>query len=101
MFSILIFSEINQSEKASLRSALMTSFREPVPQIAVQIATLIARIARFDWPKEWPEIIPTLLDAVQHTTQTEQHRSLLVLQHVVKELASKRFLNDRRMFSVI
>lgn len=40
-------SEVNGEEKIAIKSALISSFREPVPQIAVQIAELIARIARY------------------------------------------------------
>lgn len=44
----LICSEIQQSEKITLKTALISNFDEPVPQIAVQIAALIAKIARYD-----------------------------------------------------
>lgn len=39
-------SEVNAEEKIAIKTVLISSFREPVPQIAVQIAELIARIAR-------------------------------------------------------
>lgn len=93
-------SEIQLTEKTQIRVALISSFREPVPQIAVQIAALIAKIARLDCPKDWPELIPTLIEAVQTTTAVEQHRCLLVLQHVVKALSTKRLMSDRKVFTV-
>lgn len=93
-------SEISASEKTALRAALVSKFDEPVQQIAVQIAALIAKIARLDCPRDWPELIPTLIEAIQITNQQQQHRSLMVLQHVVKALSTKRLYADRRMFCV-
>ena len=55
---------------------------------------------RLDCPKEWPEIVPTLLEKIQNSDQLEQHRALLVLQHVVKALSSKRLMFDRKNFEV-
>lgn len=69
-------------------------------QIAVQIAALIAKIARLDCPREWPEIIPTLVEAIRVTSQQQQQRALMVLQHVVKALSTKRLYADRKMFCV-
>lgn len=43
-----IHSEINAQEKIAIKSVLISAFREPIPQIAVQIAALIAKIARYD-----------------------------------------------------
>lgn len=95
-----INSELSATEKTALRAALISKFDEPVQQIAVQIAALIAKIARFDCPRDWPEIIPTLIEAIQVTGQQQQQRSLMVLQHVVKALSSKRLYADRKTFYV-
>lgn len=48
--SLCLNSEVNGEEKIAIKSALISSFSEPVPQIAVQIAELIARIARYAYP---------------------------------------------------
>lgn len=53
---------------------------------------------RFDCPREWPELVPTLVRAVQNTVDLEQHRVLLVLHHVVKTMSSKRLPSDRKIF---
>ncbi|XP_059610198.1 importin-11 [Phlebotomus argentipes] len=90
--------EIKAEEKVSIKTALISSFNEPVPQVAVQIAVIISKIARLDCPRDWPELIPTLLEAVRSDNQLQQHRSLLVLQHVVKALSSKRLPSDRCLF---
>ena len=53
---------------------------------------------RLDCPKEWGELIPTLLTAVKSDNKIVQHRALLTLYHVVKALSSKRLAGDRRLF---
>ena len=53
---------------------------------------------RFDCPREWPELVPTLLTAVKSEDRLVQHRALLMLHHVIKTLSSKRLAGDRRLF---
>lgn len=67
-------------------------------QIATQIAVLIAKVARLDCPKQWPELIPILLESVKGQDGLQQHRALLTFYHVTKTLASKRLAQDRRLF---
>ncbi|KAK9304709.1 hypothetical protein QLX08_004111 [Tetragonisca angustula] len=89
---------IADDEKEFLRQRLITNFEEPVNQLAVQLAALISKIARYDCPREWRSLIPTLLDVIRGQNPLAQHRALLILHHVVKCLASKRLAADRRLF---
>lgn len=93
--------EIAREEKAQIRSQLMSNFNEPVSQVAVQIAVLVGKIARFDCPREWPELLPALMEAVRTGPALQQHRSLLVLQQVIKSLSSKRMMADKKVFEEI
>uniref|UniRef100_A0AAY5EF79 Importin-11 n=1 Tax=Electrophorus electricus TaxID=8005 RepID=A0AAY5EF79_ELEEL len=67
-------------------------------KIATQIAVLIAKVARLDCPRQWPELIPVLLESVKVQDILRQHRALLTFYHVTKTLASKRLAADRRLF---
>ncbi|XP_024221390.1 importin-11 isoform X3 [Bombus vosnesenskii] len=89
---------LQNDEKEFLRLRLIVNFEEPVNQLAIQLAALIAKIARYDWPREWRSLIPTLLDVIRGQNPLAQHRALLILHHVVKCLASKRLVPDRRLF---
>uniref|UniRef100_A0A1B6L138 Importin-11 n=1 Tax=Graphocephala atropunctata TaxID=36148 RepID=A0A1B6L138_9HEMI len=89
---------ISEEEKATIRRNIISNFREPVNQIATQLAVLISKIARLDCPREWAELMPTLLAAVKSDDALEQHRALLTLYHVIKALSSKRLMGDRRLF---
>lgn len=51
------FSAISDNEKREIKCLLLSeSFKEPVPQIAIQIAVLIGNISRFDYPQDWNEV---------------------------------------------
>ncbi|KAF3851212.1 hypothetical protein F7725_012984 [Dissostichus mawsoni] len=89
---------LSEEEKTSLRAGLITNFNEPVNQIATQIAVLIAKVARLDCPRQWPELIPILLESIKGQDGLQQHRALLTFYHVTKTLASKRLAQDRRLF---
>ncbi|KAG7205080.1 hypothetical protein KM043_005455 [Ampulex compressa] len=89
---------IADDEKEFLRQRLIANFDEPVNQLAIQLAALIAKIARFDCPREWGNLVPTLLDVIRGQNPLAQHRALLILHHVVKSLASKRLVADKKLF---
>ncbi|KAL0821295.1 hypothetical protein ABMA28_005894 [Loxostege sticticalis] len=91
---------ITEEEKQKLRLGLLTTniLSEPVTQIATQQAVLISKIARFDCPTNWPNLVPDLIGALKAPQPLVQHRSLLIFHHLVKALASKRMIGDRRVF---
>ena len=49
----------------------MKTVGEPVNQIAVQLAVIVAKAARFDVPREWPELLPALSSAVQDSNDSD------------------------------
>lgn len=54
---IIVYSAISESEKRDIKGLLLSqSFKEPVPQIAIQIAVLIGNISRTDYPQDWNEV---------------------------------------------
>ncbi|KAI5060127.1 hypothetical protein GOP47_0024547 [Adiantum capillus-veneris] len=46
-------SPVTDEEKSYVRNKLLDLIREENSQIAVQLALVICKIARFDYPKEW------------------------------------------------
>uniref|UniRef100_A0A8D2JCC9 Importin-11 n=1 Tax=Varanus komodoensis TaxID=61221 RepID=A0A8D2JCC9_VARKO len=89
---------LSEDEKSTLRAGLIANFNEPINQIATQISVLIAKVARLDCPRQWPELIPTLVESVKIQDDLRQHRALLTFYHVTKTLASKRLAADRKLF---
>ncbi|XP_014244545.1 importin-11 [Cimex lectularius] len=89
---------ISEDEKKSFRQSLPFVLKEPSKMIAVHLSVLIAKIARFDCPKYWPELIPDLLKSIQSNDFLAQIRALKVLHEIIKTLSSKRLSADRKMF---
>jgi hypothetical protein len=55
-------------EKSKLKSFLCSYHHDPECKVSLQLSLLIAKIARRDgdyWLREWPELIPALLAAIQ------------------------------------
>lgn len=57
MFISFINSAIAENEKQEIKTLLLCeSFKEPIPQIAIQMAVLIGSISRYDYPQDWNEV---------------------------------------------
>lgn len=50
-------SGIAENEKREIRRLILVdAFREPIPQVAVQMAVLVGCISRYDYPDDWVEV---------------------------------------------
>jgi hypothetical protein len=104
-------------EKARLRSAVLQLVGQEDNQVAIQVALALAKIARADFPHEWPELFDRLLALLLVPSQPYHaasspgasssspagvqlitRRVYLVLHHLLKELSSKRLPADRKNF---
>lgn len=94
--------ELATEQKQQIRDILLQHYSaEDVPQVALQVAVLLSKIARIDC---WPELLPTLMKQLQSCSAAgseapaQQQRTLLVLHYVIKALASRRLLAEKRAF---
>ncbi|KAL2330715.1 hypothetical protein Fmac_018296 [Flemingia macrophylla] len=94
-------SGISNEEKMHLRQKLLTYLREENDQIALMLAVLISKIARIDYPKEWPDIFLILSQQLQSADVLASHRIFLILFRTLKELSTKRLTSDQRNFAEI
>nr|DAD26262.1 TPA_asm: hypothetical protein HUJ06_027730 [Nelumbo nucifera] len=94
-------SGISQEEKIYLRTKLLSHLREENYQIALQLAVLISKIARIDYPKEWPELFSVLAQHLQSADILTSHRIFMVIFRTLKELSTKRLSSDQRNFAEI
>ncbi|XP_008792739.1 importin-11 isoform X2 [Phoenix dactylifera] len=92
---------ISNEEKIHLRKKLLSHIREENTQIANQLAVLLSKIARIDYPKEWPELFSFLVQQLQSADMLASHRIFMVLFRTLKELSTKRLISDQRTFSEI
>ena len=85
-----------------IRSRLVASaLAEPEDRLALQNALVIAKIARYEYPHDWPDLVSSLLQHL-HSAETrpilETSRALLVVLHVVKELSTARLARAKQAF---
>ncbi|KAH7677914.1 Importin-beta N-terminal domain-containing protein [Dioscorea alata] len=92
---------ITNDEKTHLRKKLLLHLREENSQIAMQLAVLVSKIARIDYPKEWPELFTSLAHQLQSSDILASQRIFMVLFRTLKELSTKRLTADQRTFSEI
>ncbi|KAJ8445940.1 hypothetical protein Cgig2_009869 [Carnegiea gigantea] len=90
---------ITGDEKTYLRQKLLSYLREENDKIALMLAVLISKIARFDYPKEWPDLITVLAQQLQSADVLSSHRIFLILFRILKELSTKRLTSDQRNYA--
>ncbi|CAO3624655.1 unnamed protein product [Cunninghamella echinulata] len=95
---------INTEEKTEIRNRLLQFLNEPSKQLSAQNIIIIARIARIDFPLQWPDLIDSLLHGIESSTNNEgavliHHRCLETLYEVLNELSSRVLASGRRQFA--
>ncbi|XP_051113864.1 uncharacterized protein LOC127239659 [Andrographis paniculata] len=92
---------INLQEKQHLRQKLLSHLREENYQIALTLAVLISKIARIDYPREWPDLFSVLAQQLQSADTLSSQRICMILFRTLKELSTKRLTSDQRTFAEI
>ncbi|XP_024037538.1 importin-11 isoform X3 [Citrus clementina] len=92
---------ISNEEKVHLRQKLLSHLREENNQVAQMLAVLISKIARFDYPREWPQLFSVLAQQLQAADVLTSHRIFMILFRTLKELSTKRLTADQRNFAEI
>ncbi|KAL3358587.1 hypothetical protein AABB24_015603 [Solanum stoloniferum] len=92
---------ISNEEKLHLRQKLLSHLREENYQIALTLSVIISKIARIDYPKEWPELFSFLAQQLQSADILTSHRIFMILYRTLKELSTKRLTSDQRTFAEI
>lgn len=81
-------------EKAYLRAHLFDGIHEPNRQLNAQIAATIAKIARLEFPRDWPGAFETITQrvvaAINAMDLTQMYNILQILNAVLKDLAAVR-----------
>ena len=66
--------------------------------MALQLALIAAKIARADFPQNWPALLPALAAGLQSTDEVAVFHAVRCLHYVLKEQTSKRLMRDRLDF---
>ncbi|KAK7203529.1 armadillo-type protein [Myxozyma melibiosi] len=90
---------LSKEEKQQIRSKIPQTYGVYVPQLGAQNALAVARIARLDFPVEWPSLFSDNLglakEAYEKGDLTRLKSILVVVNQVVKTLSSTRFGKTR------
>jgi hypothetical protein len=139
---------IKEEERQLFKAQFLQYLNEPELRLARQMSVILGKLARFELPHQWPDLITKLIQILQessaHAHQTAsstngtsniqpgpalasllalaptqqqhqpaqiysiqninsqqniiQNRSLMALHQIIKSLASKRLVNDRKIF---
>eukprot|EP00026_Physarum_polycephalum_P001064 Phypoly_transcript_01065.p1 GENE.Phypoly_transcript_01065~~Phypoly_transcript_01065.p1 ORF type:complete len:971 (+),score=137.37 Phypoly_transcript_01065:1-2913(+) len=89
---------VEDQEKQYLRGKLLVMLDEPEDKVGIQLAIVISKIARIDFPQYWPDILDKLLMLTKDERTIVKQRSLLTLQHVTSVLCSRRLMGNRHQF---
>ncbi|KAL6704681.1 hypothetical protein ACN47E_007963 [Coniothyrium glycines] len=93
---------VSKEDKTTIRTRLLESAVSEAPQnLALQSALVVAKIARFEYPSDWPELFQQLLQILRAATDPNAYRlrlprALLVLLYIVKELSTGRLQRTRQ-----
>ncbi len=97
-FRLTQHSAVPKFDKDAIRERLLDSIlQEPQDLLAVQNALVIAKIARFEYPQDWPDLLRSLAQVLRSQAPSQTiYRALLALRHIVKELATGRLQRTRQ-----
>ncbi|KAF2480394.1 armadillo-type protein [Neohortaea acidophila] len=89
---------VSKEDKEIIRSRLLDSaLNETDDRLALQNALLIAKIARSEYPNDWPDALSSVANVLRSQAPPLQlARALLVLLHIVKELSTGRLQRTRQ-----
>ena len=106
---------IIEEERQLLKSQFLNYLSEPELKIARQMSVVLGKIARFELPHNWPDLLSKLIQILNETSSCLSQdqttnleiksrnniihcRSLMALHQIIKSLSSKRLSNDRKVF---
>jgi hypothetical protein len=88
------------ANRQAIKEFLLSYLHEPDCKVAVQLSFLTAKIALFDFPNQWPELISTLIKYIQNNDSNplQGFRASFCLHDVLIELASNRMDSSFQQF---
>ena len=92
---------IKKDEKDLIRSrSLESGINEPDRRLALQISIVIAKITRYEYPHDWPNVLDSILEQLQRSlgstpSSLPLSRALLILLYIIKELSTAKLQRSR------
>jgi hypothetical protein len=80
-------------EKAAIRQDLLAGLGDAEPRIRVAVAMVVASIAKWDVPNDWPELLAQLVRAISdRKDQRAVHGAVRCLSMFVEELGDEQVM---------
>ncbi|KAH3960056.1 hypothetical protein HBH70_228430 [Parastagonospora nodorum] len=98
---------VSKEDKAAIRSRLLESaVNEADQRLALQNALVVAKIVRFEFPNDWPDLFEQLLQILRASTDPNAYRlqlprALLIVLYIVKELSTGRLMRTRQNLQAV
>lgn len=92
---------IKKEEKELIRTrSIESGVVEPDHRLALQISIATAKICRYEFPQDWPDVMETVLEKFHSASATSSnpvylHRVVTILLYIVKELSTARIQRSR------
>ncbi|RZC58374.1 hypothetical protein C5167_005683 [Papaver somniferum] len=68
---------VQREEKAVIRNLLLPSLDDPHGKVCTAVGMAVASIAQYDWPEDWPDLLPVLLKLMNDQTNISGVRGAL------------------------
>jgi hypothetical protein len=89
-------------EKEQIRSrSIDAGVKEPVSALSLHNALMLAKIVRYEFPHDWPDVIPVIIQHLRNASQDPNatlytSNILTITLQVIKELASGRLQRTKK-----
>ncbi|XP_059317050.1 uncharacterized protein LOC132067756 isoform X2 [Lycium ferocissimum] len=81
---------VSSDEKVAIRGLLLPLLDDPHRKICTAIGMGVASIAHYDWPEEWPDLLPSLMKCItDQTNMNAVHGALRCFALVSADLDDK------------
>lgn len=67
---------IKEEERQALKANFLHYLTEPELKIARQMSVILGKLARFELPHQWPDLISKLIQTMQETASLQQQVNL-------------------------
>ncbi|KAK4376525.1 hypothetical protein RND71_002821 [Anisodus tanguticus] len=81
---------VSSDEKVAIRGLLLSLLDDPHRKICTAIGMAVASIAHYDWPEDWPDLLPSLIKCItDQTNMNAVHGALRCFALVSADLDDK------------
>ncbi|KAK3060043.1 hypothetical protein LTS18_009469, partial [Coniosporium uncinatum] len=91
---------VSKDEKTEIRERLLLGVNEPDRRLSLQNALVTAKVVRYEFPSEWPDVMTRILSVIRESLNANANPlhlpgALRILLKVVKELATGRLARTK------